>query len=78
MAKPMKTMFYKSYLGHGLGYRRVPVYAVRKCQAENYSPMMRNLLPGMIKNGMIQVKIDYLGTRMWININRKELEIKYT
>jgi hypothetical protein len=54
---------------HGLPAHRTPVYGVREAVAENYSPMVHHMLPQMIRHGLVQVKIMFLGQYpMWINV----------
>jgi len=59
---------------HGLPASKTPIYGVREAVAENYSPMVRHMLPKMVRSGLVQAKIMFLGRYpMWINVYRNQI-----
>ena len=57
------------------GRHSVTYYATREILAENFNPMVTGNARQweIIKRDNIQVQIDYLGERTWINVPRKWL-----
>jgi hypothetical protein len=51
------------------------VYAIREIDRDNFSRMVRDLIDRGLLRGYIQILVDVVGGREWINVKRSELKL---
>lgn len=61
------------YIDKQHGHRCVPIYGVRPIHEDNFNPMAHHLLTEAHKKEHVQVLIDVVGGREWINLRRENL-----
>ncbi len=76
MFGPEREQTFIRYKNTGKLWHGKPVYDIRKIDKENFSPMVHTLMDQGRMRGYVQVFVDVVGGKEWVNVRESELTDK--